>query len=65
MQKWQGIVPEESNICIVKESREIERIPEEGGQEVTRAASEDRKKEELNDVEMEVEGEEGTVGDLD
>lgn len=63
MQERQRIVPQERDVGVVDKRRQIERIAEERRQEVS-AAGEERQEEELDDVEVEIEGEECPIGDL-
>lgn len=64
MQEGKGVIAQESDVGIVDQGREVERISEESSQEIARAASQKRKEEELHHVEVEIEGEESSVGDL-
>lgn len=64
MQERQGIVSQESDIGVVDQGGEVEGISEECGQEIAGAAGEQRKQQELHHVEVQVEWEEGSVGDL-
>lgn len=52
MQEWQGIVAQESDVGVIDQGGEVERVSEESGQEITRASSEEREKQELNHVEV-------------
>jgi hypothetical protein len=64
VQEGKSIVPQECDVGVVNESREVERVSEESSQEITRATGEERQKEELHHVEMEIERKEGPVGHL-
>lgn len=61
MQKGQRIVPQKRDVRVIRKGREIECIPEEGSQEIARISGEDWEQDKLEDVEVEVEGEEGSV----
>ena len=63
MQERQGVVPQERDVSVIDERRQIECVSEERGQEVP-AAGEKRQEKELDDIEMEIEGEEGPIGNL-
>lgn len=54
MQEWESIVSQERDVGVVNESREVKRVSKESSQEITRAAGEERQKEELHHVEVEI-----------
>lgn len=64
MQEWEGVVAQERNVGVVDQGGEVERVSEEGGEEIARAAGEEWEEEELDHVEVQVEREKGAVGDL-
>lgn len=64
VQKGQGVVSQERDVGIIDQCGQIEGIPQKSREEVARTSSEKRKEEELENVEVEVEREEGAVGDL-
>lgn len=64
MQEGQGIVSQEGDVGVVDQGGKVERVAEERRQEIARAAGQKREEEELHHVEMEVEREEGAVGNL-
>lgn len=64
MEEGERVVPQEGDVGVVRQGGEVERVSEEGGEEVGRGAREEREEEELKHVEVQVEGEEGAVGDL-
>lgn len=64
MQEGKSIVTQERNIGVVGERGQIEGIPKEGGEKVT-TAGEKRQKEELDDIKVEIQREERSVGNLE
>lgn len=65
VQERQGIVAQERNVGVVDQGGEVESVAEKGGEEIARTAREERKKEELHDVEVEIEREKCAVGHLE
>jgi hypothetical protein len=65
MQKGQRIISQKGNISVINEGRQIKRIPQKGGQKITRRASQQRKKQELHNIEMQVQREECAIGDVE
>lgn len=64
MQEGQGVISQEGNVGVVDQGREVERIAKKGRQEIARTASQKREEKELHHVEVEVEREESSIGDL-
>lgn len=65
MQKRQRIISQKGNIRIINESRQIKRISQKGGQEVTRRASQQGQKQELDHIKMQIQREESSIGDVE
>ena len=64
MQEGQGVISQEGNVGVVDQGRKVERIAKKGRQEIARAAGQKREEKELHHVEVEVEREESSIGDL-
>lgn len=57
VEEWQRIVPEEGNVNIICECRQVERVSKKRGEETRRRlrlSGQDGKEEELHDVEMQI-----------
>lgn len=64
MQEREGVIPQKRDIGVIDQGGEVESVPEERREEVTRGAGEEGEEKELDDVEVEVKREECAVGDL-
>ena len=50
MQERERIIPQEGDVGIVDQGRQVQRVPQEGGEEIARTPHEERQEKELDHI---------------